>query len=83
MEAKYSRTPFEGYTHRFTVQFITNLEYPSNIDIYSNCKNYLELSEFINTKRSANVQSFSIVNRSTKEYDEACSKLIEETLKDW
>lgn len=83
METKYSRKPFDGFTHRFTVQFITNLEYPSNIDIYSNSDSYQKLDDFVNEKKSKNVKSFSIVNRSTKEYDEACSKLIDETFKDW
>jgi len=80
METTYSRTKFEGYKYRFTVQFTTDREYPSNIDIYSNSDNYKDLEDFINSRKSEKVKSFYIVNRATKEYDEMCAVLIEETL---
>ena len=80
METMYSKTKFEGYTYRFTVQFITEMEHPSNIDIYSNSDNYKDLEDFINCRKSEKVKSFSIVNRSTRKYDEICAILIEETL---
>ena len=83
MEAKYSRNQFEGFTHRFIVQFETELQYPSNIDIYSNSDSFLKLEDFVNEKKSKNVKSFRIIHRSSKEQDEAASQLIEESLKDW
>ena len=83
METKYSRTQFEGFTHRFIVQFETELQYPSNIDIYSNSDSYQKLDDFVNEKKSKNVKSFKIIHRASKEQDEAASRLIEESLKDW
>ena len=83
METKYSRTKFEGFTHRFIVQFETGLQYPSNIDIYSNSDSYQKLDDFVNEKKSKNVQSFKIIHRASKEQDELASQLIDESLKDW
>ena len=83
METKYSRTQFEGFTHRFIVQFETELQYPSNINIYSNSDSYQSLDDFINEKKSKNVKSFIIIHRASREQDEIASMLIQESLDNW
>lgn len=80
MELKYSRKEFDGYTHRFIVKFNIGDEYPSNIDIYSNSDSFSDLDKFIEDKKSKNVLSFEIIHRASKEQDEACRELIEESL---
>lgn len=80
-EAKYSRTQFEGFTHRFIVKFETS-ESSHNLDIYSDSSSYITLEEFVNKKKSKNVISFEIIHRASKEQDEIASQLIDETLKD-
>lgn len=82
METKYSRTKFDGFTHRFIVQFETGLQ-SLNIDIYSNSDSYQKLDDFVNEKKSKNGQSFKIIHRASKEQDELASQLIDESLKDW
>jgi hypothetical protein len=81
METKYSKTEFEGFTHRFIVQLQTGEPYDSNIDIYSNSDSYQKLEYFINEKKSDKVMAFKIIHRASKEQDEMSSKLIDETLK--
>lgn len=83
METKYSKTEFEGYTHRFIVQFIVDENWRDeiNIHIYSTSNSYKELEDFVNDKKSDKVTAFKIIHRATKEQDDMNSKLIEETLK--
>lgn len=78
--AKYSKTEFEGYTHRFKVQFITELPHTSSMDIYSDSDKYQDLESFINEKKSNKVKSFKIINKSSKEQDELSAKFIDEVL---
>ena len=80
MEAKYSKTEFIGFTHRFKVEFKTDKPHNSNFDIYSNSDSYKKLEDFINEKKSKEVLSFKIINRSTKEQDEMSAKFIDEIL---
>ena len=80
MERKYSKTKFEGFSHRFKVQFETGEPHFSNLDIYSNSNSYQELEDFINNKKSKKVLSFKIVHKASKEQDEMSAKLIDETL---
>ena len=84
METKYSKTEFEGYTHRFIVQFIVDENWRDeiNIHIYSTSNSYKELEDFVNDKKSDKVTAFQIIHRATKEQDDMDSKLIEKTLKD-
>jgi hypothetical protein len=81
MEIKYSKTQFEGYTHRFKIQFEIGEPYFSNLDVYSNSDSYQKMEDFINEKKTDKVISFKIVHRASKEQDEMASKLIDETLK--
>lgn len=81
MKTQYSRKEFEGYTHRFIVEFNTGEPHQSKLDIYSNSDSYKQLDDFINEKKSAKVVSFNIIHRASKEQDEMATKLIEETLK--
>jgi len=81
METKYSKTQFDGFTHRFKVQFEIGKPYYSNLDIYSNSGSYQKLEDFINEKKSAIVISFKIIQCSSKEQDEIESKFIDETLR--
>ena len=82
METKYSKKEFDGFTHRFIVQFETGKSYFSNLDIYSNSNSYEELEKFINEKKNDKVISFKIIHRASKKQDERTSKLLDETLKD-
>lgn len=84
METKYSKTEFEGYTHRFIVQFIVDENWGDeiNMNIYSTSNSHKELKDFFNDKKSDKVTAFTIIHRVTKEQDDMDSKLIEETLKD-
>ena len=81
METKYSKTKFDGYTHRFVVQFEIGLPYSHNLQIYSNSDSYEQLENFINGKKSEKVISFEIVHRATKEQDDKSSEFIDEVLK--
>ena len=80
MATKYSKEPFEGFTHRFKVQFEIGEPHFINMDIYSNSDNNQELEDFINAKKTAKVVSFEIIHKASKEQDEMNSKLIDETL---
>ena len=82
METKYSKTQFEGFTHRFMVRFSVDIDWRNDtiITLYSNSESYHKLEEFINEKKSEKVVSFKIEHRASKEQDEMSSKLIDETL---
>jgi len=80
MEVQYSKTQFDGFTHRFKVQFETGEPHFSNLDIYSNSDSHQKLEDFINKKKNKKVLSFQIVHRASKEQDEMSAKLIEDTL---
>lgn len=86
---KYSKTKFEGFTHRFKVRFSINHDLVfetglliSTIDIYSNSEKHQELADFIYEKQSDKVISFEIIHRASKEEDEMTAKLIDEVMKD-
>ena len=82
MELKYSKTEFEGYTHRFIVKLSIDNYWTndSSITIYSNSQSYQKLEGFINEKKSEKVISFIIEYRASKEQDEMANQLINETL---
>lgn len=82
METKYSRKEFEGYTHRFIVQFKIDNDFrnDTNMHIYSNSGDKDELVAFINNKKTDKVISFQVVHKATKEQDEMTAKFIDETL---
>jgi len=80
METKYSKTEFEGYTHRFKVEFETKDLERRSIDIYSNSGEYIDLQEFINESKNENVVYFTIINRTTKEQDKLSYEFIKEIL---
>jgi hypothetical protein len=82
MEPKYLRDRFEGFTHRFIVEFSVDDDWRNNtkLDIYSNSDSYQSLEEFIDSKKSDKVKSFKIIDRASKEQDEESSKFIEEWL---
>lgn len=82
METKYSRTEFEGYTHRFIVRMCVDNDWRNdkNITLFSNSDSYQKLEDFINEKKSNKVISFTIEHRSSKEEDELNSKFIEDVL---
>jgi len=83
MEIKYSKEKFEGYTHRFIVNFSINNDWRDDrkMDIYSNSESYNELKNYIMKHKTNKVISFTIEHRSSKEQDELNSKLVEEFLK--
>lgn len=82
METKYSKEKFEGFTHRFIVQFKIDDDWRNDVrmDIYSNSDSYEKLNEHINSKKTGKVKSFTIEHRASKEQDELTSKFIDETL---
>ncbi len=82
METKYSRTEFEGYTHRFVVRFNVGDDHGHSMDIYANSDSYTKLSEFINEKKTDRVLSYEIVHRASKEQDDLTSKFIAEVMED-
>lgn len=65
METRYSKTKFEGYTHRFKIQFEVGKPFFENIDIYSNSDSYQKLENFINERKSEKVISFNHIRSST------------------
>jgi hypothetical protein len=70
-ELKYSRTEFEGWTHRFKVEFETVDSELLNMDIYSNSESHTKLSKFIEERMTDKVKDYEIIYRATKEQDEA------------
>jgi hypothetical protein len=82
METKYSKTEFDGFTHRFIVKIKVDNDWrnDTNITIYSNSDSYQKLEDFINEKKSDKVVSFSIEHRASKEQDEMSAKFIDEVL---
>ncbi len=78
MKAKYSKTEFEGYTHRFVIQFETNEPYSLTLNIYSNSDSYQEMDDFIKEKKTGKVKRFEIIHRASKEQDEMAYKFINE-----
>lgn len=85
METKYSRTKFEGYTHRFIIKikFDNDWRNDDNITLYSDSDSYQKLEDFINEKKSQKVVSFIIEHRASKEQDEATSIWLNEFLTDF
>lgn len=83
METKYSRSEFEGYTHRFKLEFNTNEPFTHNMDIYSNSGSGSELYKYIKNNMSASVIDFCIVCKSTKEQDDKTSEFLNDFLKDF
>ena len=83
MDTKYSRTEFDGYTHRFIVRFSVDDDYRSDIsiNIYSNNGDTQDLIDFINIKRTDRVESYTIEHKATKEQDDMASEFINEWLK--
>jgi len=79
---KYSRQKFDGFTHRFIVQFETGDEYPHNIDIYSDCADISLIESYVSNNKSKNVLSVKIIHRPTKQQDELSTEFINELFKD-
>lgn len=82
METKYSKRPFDGYTHRFIVRFSVDddCSNDTSIEIYTNDGSYDNLKVYIDEHKSQKVTHFEIILRSTKEQDEWASKFIEEVI---
>lgn len=77
METKYSRTKFEGYTHRFVVRFNVGDNHGHSIDIYSNSDSHTKISELINEKKTDRVLSYEIVHCASKEEDDFVDEVME------
>lgn len=75
----YSKTPFDGYTHRFVVEveITKGFQYPLNI--YSNSGSFQILCEHIKKNIVKDV-FFDVVFRATKEQDDLCSEFIKDML---
>lgn len=72
MELKYSKNPFDGYTHRFIVEFKVDddCRNDTNRTIYSNSSYYTDLIDFIDRRTTPLVRSYRIIHRTTKEQDD-------------
>ena len=83
-ELKYSKKQFEGYTHRFIIEFKIDNDWRNDIkiEIFTNTDSFDELSKFIDAKKSNKVLSFEITHRSSKEQDEISSKLLDDFFND-
>lgn len=82
--AKYCRSSFDGYEVRLIVQ-VTDLKGEEhNVDLYTTQKRLTEvvidLTDIINNNK---VSYYKIVHHATKEQDDLCSKMIDETLENW
>lgn len=84
MKPKYSKEPFNGFTHRFIVRFKVDEDWrnDTNITLYSNSDSYQKLEDFLNEKKTDKVLSFEIEHRASKEQDELTSKFLDEILAD-
>lgn len=82
MELKYSRDKFDGFTHRFLVEFETYDSHGTSLTIYSNSDSRNDLENFISEKKTEKVKSFEVVHRASKEDDERTTMLLDEVLKD-
>ena len=82
VEIKYCKKQFEGFTHRFIIKFRMDRDWRSDVTItlYSNSDSYQKLDDFISSKKSDKVISFTIEHRASKEQDEEASKFISEML---
>lgn len=80
METIFKREKFDGYTHRFKIQFEIGEPFYSNVDIYSNTFDLNKVEDFINSKKTKKVLSFKIVHKASKEQDELMSKFIDDVL---
>jgi len=78
MEVKYSKEPFDGYTHRFIVNLNADNKYITTIDIYSNSENRQKLLDFICENKSRRLLSYYIEKIVTKEQDDIASQIIDE-----
>jgi len=79
---KYSRSRFDGYTHRFKVEFETGSIYKASMDIYTDTDIHAVVRNFIDSVKTKKVISFKIIHMASKEQDDLNAKFIEETLKD-
>lgn len=81
-EIKYSKKAFNGYTTRFKIEFeVKDQEYTSSVDLYSNSDSEAGVIEFVSSRISDKVSSFRVVNKASKQQDNATSKLIKNSLK--
>jgi len=80
---KYSKKPFEGWTHRFIVLLHINNHSMRDIkyEIYSNSGSNTDLHDFINKNKAEEVDSVYISNVYTKEYDDETKEIINDFLK--
>lgn len=78
METRFSREQFDGYTHRFIVEFEIGKTHQPSLQIYTNTNSYQELDNFINEKKTDKVKNFTIVHRSSKEQDDMITEFLNE-----
>lgn len=81
--AKYSRESFDGYTHRFIVNFTVDEDWRNDrkVTVYSDSGSKDELTKFIEINKSDKVKSFDIIHMATKEQDDRADKFLEEFLR--
>jgi hypothetical protein len=81
---KYSREQFDGYTYRakFRLSVSDDWREDTNIDIYTDNPNKIDVLKVVSSKKTEKVKLFSMEHWTTKEQDDLTAQFIEETLKD-
>lgn len=80
---KYSRTKFEGFTHRYRFEFKIKKEQTRyNIDIYTNVGSLKDVTDYINERKATKVESFKIMHIATRDQDQREIEFLEEYLND-
>ena len=81
---KYSIEEFDGYTHRakFRLSVGDDWREDTNIDIYTDNPNKIDVLKAVSSKKTEKVKLFSMEHWTTKEQDDLIAQFIEETLKD-
>jgi hypothetical protein len=79
---KYSRQAFEGYRCRAQVQMDMIGEGTMRMDVYTDETDRDKAEEELNRGKKSQILNLRIVFWTTKEYDDASCKLIEDWIKD-
>lgn len=76
---RYSREPFEWYTHRFLVH-IDVKGHCINMTLYSNNESFKDAEDYLRERLIAKNASFTFTHRATREQDESDARIIDEMM---
>ena len=77
---KYSRGSFDEYKYRIQLKFKLE-EYETILDIYTTNTDKQETAKVVESKSKEGVVLLSVVSWNSREYDDNCSKMIDEFLR--